>query len=54
MNKKIEAILKYEDENKVREVMEDSLIGIVVNRINEIEPEDRVYVYNEILNRLKQ
>lgn len=53
MNKKIEAILKYEDENNVREVMEDRLIRIVVNRINELEAEDRVYVYDEILNRLK-
>ncbi len=53
MHRKIEAILKYEDEDKVRGLMEDSLIQIVVDRINEFEKEDRGYIYDELLRRLK-
>ncbi|WP_187296400.1 hypothetical protein [Tepidibacter mesophilus] len=54
MNRKMEVVLTYEDEEEVRGLMEDILIQIVADRISEFPKEDRVYIYDELLEKLKE
>ncbi|MEJ8554526.1 hypothetical protein [Tepidibacter sp. Z1-5] len=54
MSKNIEVVLNYEDKEKVRELMEDSLVQIIVDRMNKFPEGNRGYIYDEILERLKK
>jgi len=51
----IEVVLKTpNDEEMIQELMEDALIQIIINRINTFPEEQRKYIYDELLDKLKE
>ncbi|WFD11029.1 hypothetical protein [Tepidibacter hydrothermalis] len=54
MKQKIEVEVKMHDKEKVQELMEGTLVQIIIDRINEFPEKNKVYIYDEILERLKK
>ena len=55
MKKDIEVTLKVpEHEIMIRELIEDALIQIIIDRINTFPKEQREYIYDELLDKLKE
>ncbi|MEJ8554843.1 hypothetical protein [Tepidibacter sp. Z1-5] len=54
MKQKIEVVVRMGDKEKVQDIMEDMLVQIVRDRINEFPENQRVYIYDKILEGLKE
>lgn len=53
MKQEIDVIIQDYEREKIQDLMEDAIIQIIVNRINEYPDQERIYVYNKILESLK-
>lgn len=54
VKQKIEAVVTMNDKEEVRELMEDSLIQIIVGRINEFPENQRTYIFDKIIEKFKE
>ncbi|MCT4509412.1 MAG: hypothetical protein N4A48_11795 [Tepidibacter sp.] len=54
MRNKIEVVMNIDNKEKARELMEDSLVQIIVDRINKYPEYQHTYIYNKILDELNE
>ena len=54
MKEKIEVILKAPDKEVIQELMEETLVEIIIDRIKTFPEEQRKYICDELLDKLKE
>jgi vacuolar-type H+-ATPase subunit E/Vma4 len=54
MKEKIEVILKTPDKEVIQELMEETLVEIIIDRIKTFPEEQRKYICDELLDKLKE